>query len=514
MSGPKVLIDTNVIIELEDHKEVSPTFSRFLQLCAQHGVRIFVHELALADIARDTNAERKAITRSKIKKFEQLQGIKLPVSDELSSKFGAIGKDNDFVDVALLHALDIGAVDFVVSQDQGIHARARRQQVGLADRVLVVADALQWLETTFEALPIRLPLIEEVPAHAIPLSDEIFESLRDGYPGFDDWWKKKCVSEHRPCWIATIDNELAGLIVRKQETHTQAKTKAVAAKILKICTFKVKPRFRGEKLGELLLKQAIWFAQRNAFDLIYVTTFSTQGSLIRILEYFGFENTHTNDLGEFVFEKPLSRDALLSKDEANLFDLARKNYPRFVARAPATAFCIPIQGQYHDTLFPELAMPDQPDMFQAAGISTGNARTPGNTIRKVYLCRAKSNAVRSGSIILFYRSSSPGYRISQSITSVGVVERIAYAANIEELIRMTAKRSAYTTEQLTNIMQISNTPVRVIDFLLIGHFVPTISLPELIDMQVFRGWPPQSITHLPEHRFEAVRARMDFGFAV
>jgi hypothetical protein len=68
MSAHKVLIDTNVIIELEDHKEVSPVFARFLQLCAQHGVRIFVHELALADVERDTNLVRKGITRSKIKK--------------------------------------------------------------------------------------------------------------------------------------------------------------------------------------------------------------------------------------------------------------------------------------------------------------------------------------------------------------------------------------------------------------------------------------------------------------
>ena len=47
-------------------------------------------------------------------------------------------------------------------------------------------------------------------------------------------------------------------------------------KILKVCTFKVKPKFRGEKLGELLLKQILWFTQKNAFDLVYLTTFENQ----------------------------------------------------------------------------------------------------------------------------------------------------------------------------------------------------------------------------------------------
>ena len=62
------------------------------------------------------------------------------------------------------------------------------------------------------------------------------------------------------------------MIVRKVENHAEAQTKFLGNKILKICTFKVKPQFRGEKLGELLLKQALWFAQKNHFDLVYVTS--------------------------------------------------------------------------------------------------------------------------------------------------------------------------------------------------------------------------------------------------
>lgn len=273
-----------------------------------------------------------------------------------------------------------------------------------------------------------------------------------------------------------------------------------------------KPQFRGEKLGELLLKQALWFAQKNQFDLVYVTTFDNQTSLIRVLEYFGFENTGTNERDELVFEKPLSRTILNATAGEDLFDLASKNYPRFVARPPAEAFCVPIQGQYHDTLFPELAMPDQPDFFATAG-TVGGTRTPGNTIRKVYLCRAQSQAVGPGSIILFYRSSSPGYRISQCITSVGIVERVSHAGSFEDLVRLTAKRSAYTTEQLSAIAEANKTPVKVIDFLLMGHFEPAIPFDELLNAGVLRG-PPQSITRLNEERFAHVRKRMNFGFRV
>jgi hypothetical protein len=67
---------------------------------------------------------------------------------------------------------------------------------------------------------------------------------------------------------------------------------------------------------------------------------------------------------------------------------ARLNYPRFTARAPATAFCIPIKSEFHDILFPELAAKVQFDLFAEANRGDQASRRPGNTIRKVYLCRA------------------------------------------------------------------------------------------------------------------------------
>src|SRR5258708_11123191 len=121
-----------------------------------------------------------------------------------------------------------------------------------------------------------------------------------------------------------------------------------------MCTFKVKPKYRGEKLGELLLKQVLWFAQKNAFDLIYLTTFGDQTVLISVLLYYGFEKTGKNALGEDVYEKRLSRDRVEPLPGENLFDVARMNYPRFVGRSPADAFCVPILVEYHDILFPEL----------------------------------------------------------------------------------------------------------------------------------------------------------------
>jgi hypothetical protein len=53
-----------------------------------------------------------------------------------------------------------------------------------------------------------------------------------------------------------------------------------------------------------------------------------------------------------------------------------------------------------------------------------------------------------GSVLLFYRSKSPGYVESQSVTSVGIVEAVTDAHSLEELVRLTARRSVYSTSQL------------------------------------------------------------------
>ena len=191
-------------------------------------------------------------------------------------------KPNDEVDVALLHALDINAVDFLVTQDQGIHRVPGEHHRPLEIEILTVSDAVVWLRAAFKSLQVRLPLVEELPSHAVPLSDEIFDSLREGYLGFDQWWRTKCVAEHRPCWVVSIGGEIAGLVVRKEETHAQAGTRHPGAQDTQGVHLQGETEIRG--LGELLLKQILWFAPRNAFDLVYLTTFDSQAVLMEVYD--------------------------------------------------------------------------------------------------------------------------------------------------------------------------------------------------------------------------------------
>lgn len=513
MSTPSYLIDTNILIGLEDNRAVDPAYAEFMSLAAKHKVDVFVHEAARDDVARDSNLSRRRISLSKIEKFQVLSKVRSLLVDQLVADFGPIRKPNDLVDSTLLHAVKIGAADFLVTEDKGLHARAVAHSADVARRVLFMADATQLLVQTFEPKKVPIRHVAEVQAHTIDLSDEFFDSLRDGYPEFDDWWRQKCIGGRRPCWVVYDNDQLSGLVVRKKETSESTDAITKSASILKICTFKVRPEKRGVKLGELLLKQALWFAQSNSYDLAYLTVYVEQTALINLLEYYGFICAGSKPDGELVYERRFSNEKLVAEPGVDVFQTARKNYPRFVCDETVRGFGVPIQEAYHDTLYPDLWSPDQADLFMDASRAATPTR-PGNTIRKVYLCRAASKLGPPGSILFFYKGASKD-RPSQAITAIGILEEVTLANSTKELMLKAGGRSVYSEAELGQWEATFERPVKVINYLLVAYVEQPIGLRELSSMAVVRGkQPPQSIYEIKGGKLGALLLRAHLDFAV
>jgi hypothetical protein len=201
MAGFKLLIDTNVIIGLEDPQPVQRSLADLVRLSAEHNVGLFVHGANYEDVNRDSDAGRRAVTLSKLEKFQQLRTIPVLDSTALVARFGSIKTNNDRSDVRLLAALDAKAVDFLVTEDVGLHRRADRP--GLAGSVLTVNEALEWLTQTFGQKSVSLPYVSERLAYQIPTNNAVFDSLRADYSGFDEWFDK-CRQQHRDCWVLEV----------------------------------------------------------------------------------------------------------------------------------------------------------------------------------------------------------------------------------------------------------------------------------------------------------------------
>ena len=498
--GRSFLTDTNIIIQLEDDRPVQAEFSEMVRRCYEHGVTLYVHEASEEDINRDRDVKRRAVTLSKIAKFPRISGVPTPPNNVLESRFGAVANDHDRVDVQLLNALDRNIVDFLLTEDLGIHQRARR--AGLQERVLRVRDALDWLVATFEPAKVALQHIVERKCYQLDKADPIFDTLREGYPDFDKWFEGV---GQRPCWCLEVDREIAGIVIRK-DNETGAETDATlpANKILKISTFKVKEEYRGEKFGEHLLKQTLWYAQLNHYDLVYLTAFEDQQDVLAdLLVQYGFKGTAVKQsTGETIYEKLLCHGPARALSLPLRDDYAQ--YPCFREDDKVQVLCVPIQPRWYRVLFPE----NTPQPMLLPGVHQADAeRTPGNTIRKVYLCKAQMRKVNPGDIILFYLS---GKEIgSGSIRTVGIVEKYREIGDPENLLRATGRRSVYSVDEQVAMLKAS--PVKVLDFLVIGHLKDPIPLGLLNAMGGING-VPQTIRTVNKSAYGQLDVHGNLGY--
>jgi hypothetical protein len=109
-------------------------------------------------------------------------------------------------------------------------------------------------------------------------------------------------------------------------------------------------------------------------------------------------------------------------------------------------------------------------------------------------------------------SKDDHYSASQSITTVGIVEQVIDVTTAEDLVRHTAKRSVFSAGDLNDMKPSAKSPVKIIDFLLVGHVEPPVRLNTLVNMGVFSHRPPQSISELTEGPYAQLKPHIQLGF--
>src|SRR6516162_1811385 len=111
-------------------------------------------------------------------------------------------------------------------------------------------------------------------------------------------------------------------------------------------------------------------------------------------------------------------------------------------------------------------------------------------------------------MLLFYMSKDESYAASQSITTVGIVEQVANVTAAE------AKRSVFSAEDLIGMQPSALSPVKMVDFLLVGHSQPSVPLDRLTSVGILTNRPPQSIAELCEERYAALKPLLHLGFDI
>jgi len=216
-------------------------------------------------------------------------------------------------------------------------------------------------------------------------------------------------------------------------------------------------------------------------------------------------------------ERPmLPNSAVAVSCGESAFSCDLRIYPRFYDGPSVRKYVIPIKWAFHVVLFPEVAeardLPLFPEQVFFVTASRGAERTPGNTIRKVYICRSATRTLDAGDVVLFYLSKCADLKRSQSVTTIGIVEQAQLATTATDLIRKVGRRSVYSRETLEAMNPTAQSPVLVIDFLLNGHLEPHVSVEKLLQIGAFVGKPPQSVKCISHEVYEAVTSSTCLSF--
>ena len=138
-----LLIDTNIFIYREDDRVITQNVSNLFGLLNEISVDVFIHPASVADIQRDTDQRRRDVMLSKLRTYRELS---TPPSASKDSAFVALVGEpknpQDRVDNEILYAVNKGAVDFLITEDAGIHQKALA--IGVSDRILHIDDALEF----------------------------------------------------------------------------------------------------------------------------------------------------------------------------------------------------------------------------------------------------------------------------------------------------------------------------------------------------------------------------------
>ncbi|WP_067841447.1 hypothetical protein [Amphibacillus sediminis] len=288
---------------------------------------------------------------------------------------------------------------------------------------------------SYEVLSVRQKQFSE-----LSLDDSFFDSLKEDYPGFENWFLRKSKETAFIVENKGIQGFLYMKIEGEDEDYSKFTVPLEPKKRLKIGTFKItmKGHYLGERFFRIILEHAIM----NRVEEVYVTIFSKrdeQKLLINFMRDFGFRlQTTDKKTNEQVFVREMEK---IITSETSL-----KNYPYIEESTKRKYFMLSIDTIYHTKLIPDSIIREENPKDFTSNIVAANA------IQKTYIGNYMISP-RPGDIIVYYRTK-PSFderpaKYSAVLTGFGVVsDNHKGVHSYDRVIEIVSKRTVLTDKEI------------------------------------------------------------------
>jgi len=494
----RVLLDTNIIIYREANKPPRQEIGILFRWLDQLHHQKCIHPKTIEEIRRHKDQSVVSAFEAKITNYHQLKTL-APESTSVSAIRAKYDRNNnDSIDTDILNEVFCKRVDFLITEDRKIHKKA--VELGILERVFTIDAFLEKVTaenpdlSDYKVLSVKKELFGN-----LNLRDTFFDSFREDYKEFDDWFNRK---SDEIAYICTSETgEIVAFLYVKIEERNECYSDIIPAftpaKRLKIGTFKVISN--GYKLGERFLKIVFDNALRFSVEEIYVTLFNYTLEQIRLIELlcdWGFEKYAVKQTvnGE---EVVLLRNFRPCVNTSNPCE----SYPYL--SSDSRKFLVPIYPEYHTELFPDsILRTESPNDFI-------ENRPNRNAINKVYISRSFERDLKVGDIVVFYRTASGGSAYYTSVTTtVGVVQSVVTNINSEEkFVELCRKRSVFSDNELRKYWNWrTNSRPFVVNFLYVYSFPKRMNLKSLIDTGVIQSTEaaPRGFVQINDEKFNRI----------
>lgn len=490
----KALLDTNILIHREASKAVKEEIGTLFNWLDRLHYEKCIHPLSIVELEKHLDPTVVKTIQIKLKHYNTLKTEAPEIEEIVAIRNKYDCSVNDSIDTSLLKELFCKRVDCLITEDRKIHIKA--VELGLANLVFTIDDFLEKVNAENPKLSdYKVLSVKKEYFGNINLQAPFFDSFREDYNGFEDWFSKK--SDEIAYICQSADKELlAFLYIKKEEkdeNYIDIEPILPPKLRLKIGTFKVISN--GFKLGERFLKIVFDNALRNNVNEVYVTLFHKRDEhdrLIGLIEDWGFKFHGFK-------RSPSGEEKVFVKDFKPLVnsDFPKKTYP-FISKE-CKHFIVPIYPEYHTELLPDSILNNETPQNYVENEPHRNA------IQKVYISRSIYRELISGDVIIFYRTG--GYYKSV-LTTIGIVDSvITNIKNEADFIKLCRKRSVFGDAELKKHWNWNahNRPF-VVNFLYLYSFPKRPNLQTLIKLGIIKdiSSAPRGFEQIGVDKFERI----------
>ncbi len=462
----KALLDTNIIIHRENVIATNYSIGLLFHWLDVLHYEKMIHPFSISELRKYQNDQMQSLYDAKLLAYSVMPCVARQTEDFKSLLADTPSTENDTIDNQLLFEVYCGRVDILITEDRRMRIKAER--LGLGEKVFSINAFISKASNDnpslveYKALSVKKKYFGD-----IDVKDSFFDSFRDAYDGFSNWFARKSNEEPYVCYDDK-DYLLGFLYLKteyKDENYMDINPPFEPKKRLKVGTFKVEAS--GFRLGERFIKIIFDNAIERKVDEIYVTLFVDKPelhALKALLERWGFYvyGQKSNKKGnEIVLVKSM-----------NFYDENKSiqyNFPNLLYEHKK--LFLPIVAQYHTRLLPDSILKNEIDLI--------GDEPQRYALQKVYISFSYARSMNPGDFLLIYRNgTTPGRKKYESvITTLGVIQDVQYDFPTKAaFLECCENRSVFSKEELDDFWKTKRDKLLVVKFIAIGSLSQKVTL--------------------------------------